>query len=212
VEDEHVRLIRIVLATVALALALVAVLVAVDVGRWRDQIERGDRALAADPRTAVHWTPATIVPFDPARRLVGLDDDIALRRAIRQFAIAIRVPRGFDNGVQRARTRALAEASLELVLLHGSPRQVAQADVLLGVLAFGTSSAPVGVTAPGERSVEAFAEAARLDPGNLAAKFDLELALRALAPKGTRPGSNPSAAGTGAGRHGAGAGVPGRGF
>jgi hypothetical protein len=144
--------------------------------------------------------------------LVGLDDDIALRRAIRQFAIAIRVPRGFDNGVQRARTRALAEASLELVLLHGSPRQVAQADVLLGVLAFGTSSAPVGVTAPGERSVEAFAEAARLDPGNLAAKFDLELALRALAPKGTRPGSNPSAAGTGAGRHGAGAGVPGRGF
>ena len=98
------------------------------------------------------------------------------------------------------------------MILHGSPLQVARADVLLGVLAFGTSSAPVGVAQPGQRSVDAFSEAARLDPSDVAAKFDLELALRALAPVGTRPGSNPSAGGQGRGNKGAGAGLPGSGF
>jgi hypothetical protein len=207
-----VRVARAVLGALALLLALLAVLVAVDVGRWRDEITRGDAKVAVDSGADVPFSRSTIVPFDPASRLVGLGDDIALRRSIRQFTIALHTPRGFDNGVQRERRRAVAEAALEDVAVHGSVRQVAQADVLLGVLSFGTSSAPVGVTAPGERSVEAFAEAARLDPTSLAAKFDLELALRALAPRGTRPGSNPSANGNGPGRHGAGAGVPGSGF
>ena len=48
------------------------------------------------------------------------------------------------------------------------------------MLAFDTSSAPAGVTPPGERSVDAFTEAARLDPSDTAAKFDLEVVLRAL--------------------------------
>ncbi len=206
------RVARAVLGALALLLALLAVLVAVDVGRWRDEITRGDAKVAVDSGADVPFSPSTIVPFDPASRLVGLGDDIALRRSIRQFTIALHTPRGFDNGVLRERRRAVAEAALEDVAVHGSVRQVAQADVLLGVLSFGTSSAPVGVTAPDERSVEAFTEAARLDPTSLAAKFDLELALRALAPRGTRPGSNPSANGNGPGRHGAGAGVPGSGF
>jgi hypothetical protein len=207
-----VRVARAVLGALALLLALLAVLVAVDVGRWRDQIARGDAEVAAHAGADVRFRPSTVVPFDPASRLVGLGDDIALRASIRQFTIALRTPRGFDNGVQRERRRAIAESALEDVAVRGSTRQVAQADVLLGVLAFGTSSAPAGVTAPGERSVEAFTEAARLDPTSRSAKFDLELALRALAPRGTRPGSNPSANGNGPGRHGAGAGVPGSGF
>ena len=74
------------------------------------------------------------------------------------------------------------------------------------------SSAPAGVTTPAERSVDAFTEAARLDPSDTAAKFDLEVVLRALTPSGTRPGSNPSAGGKGHGGHGAGAGLPGSGF
>ena len=47
---------------------------------------------------------------------------------------------------------------------------------------------------PGERSVDAFTAAARLDPTNEAAKVNLEIALRALAPQGTRTGSNPGPA------------------
>jgi hypothetical protein len=202
----------VLLAVLALALACVAILLASDVGRWRSQLTAGDRAAAADPAADIDWTPSTRVPFDPARRLVGLGDDIALRRAIRAYVIAARTGRGFDNGQTRAVRRDEAESALEGVILRGSQVQVVHADVLLGVLAFGTSSAPVGVAPPGERSVDAFTEAARLDPSDTAAKFDLELALRALAPVGTRPGSLPSTGGQGHGTKGAGAGLPGSGF
>jgi hypothetical protein len=202
----------VILAGVALVLALVAVLVAVDVGRVHDRVVSGDRVLATNPVADVRWTPSTLVPSDPASRLLGVGDDVRLREAIRAFAIARRTPTGFDNGQQRTLRRDAAEGALEGVILSGSALQVARADVLLGVLAFGTSSAPVGVTPPGERSVEAFTEAARLDPTDLAAKLDLEIALRALAPVGTRPSSSPSAGGKGPGRQGAGAGLPGSGF
>ena len=204
------KALRIALAAVALALALVAVAVARDIGSWRDQIAAGDRARASNPVADVDWTPSTALPFDPARRLVGLGDDIALREAIRMFVVAERTGQGFDNGRKRSLRRDAAEAALEGVILGGSPREVAAADVLLGVLAFNASA--TSVAAPGEQSIDAFSEAARLDPSNTAAKFDLELALRALTPTGTRPGSNPSAGGKGSGRRGAGAGLPGSGF
>jgi hypothetical protein len=207
-----VRWLRVGLALFALVLALMAVLLAVDVGRWRSALDAGDRRAAAAPAADVDWVPSATLPFDPARRLVGLADDIALRRAIRAYVIAVHTGKGFDNGQTRAVRRDEAESALEGVILRGSPEQVAHADVLLGVLAFGTSSAPVGVAQPGARSVDAFAEAARLDPSDTAAAFDLELALRALAPVGTRPGSNPSSGGQGHGTKGAGAGLPGSGF
>jgi hypothetical protein len=207
-----VRALRIVLGLVALVLAAVALLLAVDVGRWRAQIAAGDRTMAARPAADIAWTPSTLLPSDPARSLVAPDDDIALREAIRDFVIARHTGRGFDNGAEQALRREIAEAALEGVVLTGSTLQVAQADVLLGVLAFNTSSAPAGVNPPGQRSVDAFTEAARLDPSDTAAKFDLELVLRALTPAGTRPGSNPSAGSEGHGGHGAGAGLPGSGF
>jgi hypothetical protein len=168
--------------------------------------------MIANPGADIDWTPSTVLPLDPARSLVGPADDIALREAIREFVIARHTGRGFDNGVEQSRRREIAESALEGVLLSGSPLQVARADVLLGVLAFNTSSALAGVAPPGQRSVDAFVEAARLDPSDTAAKFDLELVLRALATSATRAGSNPSVGGKGHGGHGAGAGLPGSGF
>ena len=82
------RTVRIVLALVALVLAALALLLAVDVGRWRTQIAAGDRTMAAHPAADIRWTPSTLLPFDPARPLVGPGDDIALREAIRDFVIA----------------------------------------------------------------------------------------------------------------------------
>lgn len=206
------KVLRIVLAVVALALALFAVLVAVDVGRWHDRIGADDRSAAQAPLAPIGYAPSTIVPFDPARTLLGVDDDVALRRAIRAFVVARHTGEGFDNGDERSRRVEAAQAALEQVVLTGSPRQVSSADVLLGVLEFSTASAPPGVADPAEQSANAFTEAARLDPSNAAAKFDLELVLRVLAPVGTRPGSNPSAGDKGHGTHGAGAGLPGSGF
>jgi hypothetical protein len=194
----------------ALVLALGALLLAHDVGSWQSRIAAGDRLRATHPTAPFDWTPSAGLPFDPAQNLVGLDTGIRLREAIRAFVIAERTGEGFDNGQERAVRRDAAEAALEEVVLSGSPSEVARADVLLGTLAF--AATPTSVTTPGEQSVEAFTEAARLDPADTAAKFDLELALRALAPSGTRPGSNPSPGGKGRGRHGAGAGLPGNGF
>jgi hypothetical protein len=205
-----VKAARIALAAIALVLAFGAVVLAREIGSRRDRMAAGDRSRAANPVAVVDWTPPSSLPFDPASRLTGLGDDIALREAIRAFTVAQRTGESFDNGQERALRRDAAEAALEEVVLTGTPFEVARADVLLGVLAFSTSS--TSVAAPGEQSVGAFSEAARLDPGDTAAKFDLELALRALAPSGTRPGSNPSAGGTGHGRRGAGAGLPGSGF
>jgi hypothetical protein len=206
------RIVRVALALVALVLALAAVLLALDIGRWREQIAAGDRRLAANPVAQVRLTPSTLLPGDPARRLLGVDDNVVLRKAIRAFSVAQRTGLGFDNGQERSLRQAEAEGLLEGVVLSGSPSQVAQADVLIGVLAFAKTSAPDGVTTPGARAIAAFTEAARLDPANVAAKFDLELTLRALAPHGTRPGSNPSTGGKGPGHGGAGAGLPGSGF
>jgi hypothetical protein len=207
-----VRILRVTLASGALVLALAAVLLALDIGRWHDQIAAGDRRLAENPVARVSFTPGTLVPGDPARRLLGLADDIRLREAIRAFSVAQRTGLGFDNGQARSLRQAEADGLLEGVVLSGSPSQVAQADVLIGVLAFGKTSAPDGVSTPGARAIAAFSEAARLDPADIAAKFDLELTLRALAPHGTRPGSNPSTGGKGPGHGGAGAGLPGSGF
>jgi hypothetical protein len=207
-----VRAVRLVLAGLALLLALLALLLAVDVGRFRARMQAGDRIVAANPQADVDWTPDTLVPFDPARRLVGLDIDVALRRAIRAFVVARHTGEGFDDGASLSRREAAAAAALEKVVLAGSPRQASRADVLLGVLEFNRSSAPAGLEDAAQQSVNAFTEGARLDPANTAAKFDLELLLRALAPVTTRPGSNPAAGGKGRGQHGAGAGLPGNGF
>ncbi len=156
--------------------------------------------------------PSTIVPGDPAGRLLDVGDAADLRRAVRSFVIADRTGRGFDSGQTKARRSATAQALLETVTLGGASREASQADDLLGVLAFGTGSSPNGIASPGERAVDAFTAAARLDPTNEDAKANLELVLRALAPQGTRPGSSSSAGPSGTGRRGAGSGTPGRGY
>jgi hypothetical protein len=207
-----VRAVRLILAFVALALAALALLLAVDVGRSADRIRSGDRATAANPQLAVDWTPATLVPFDAAQRLLGTDSEIALRLAIRRFVKARHTGESFDDGDERATRQAAAESALEQVILTGSPRQASKADVLFGVLEFNRTSAPAGLENAADAAVNAFTDGARLDPSDTAAKFDLELLLRALAPVTTRPGSNPSVGGHGRGQHGAGAGLPGNGF
>jgi hypothetical protein len=147
-----------------------------------------------------------------APELAGGDQAAPLRRAVRLFEQAMATPRGFDNGVTQARVRDLAQARLAAVAQSGSPREAAQADDLIGVLAWGAAAAPAGVVAPGDRSVSLFAEAARLDPSDIDAKINLEIALRALAAHGSRAGAATGAGSRGSGSRGAGVGTPGRGY
>jgi hypothetical protein len=189
-------MIRIGASLVALVVAGLLVALAIDAGRW-------EHVRAKRPPTLVGHV---------AERALGTTDDVALRHAIAAFVTAEHTPYGFDNGANRARVRVLAEGTLADVAAAASPAQAAQADDLLGVLAWGAVRSPVGTVDPADRAVQAFTEAARLDPANAVAAFNLEIALRALQSTGVRRGPSPSNGPRGTGHSGAGAGVPGRGY
>jgi len=187
--------IRIAAATAALAAAGLLAAVWIDVGRWEHTDTR----------------PPTLAGRI-AENLLGTTDDLRLRAAIRGFEDAEATPYGFDNGATQARVRALAQGRLADVAASAKPHQAAQADDLLGVLAWGGTRAPVGAVDPADRAVSAFTDAARLDPTDVDAAFNLEVALRSLQAHGVRQGPGTSSGTRGSGHSGAGAGVPGQGY
>jgi hypothetical protein len=193
-------LIRVVTAFAALVAAGLLIAIAVDAGRWQHAL-RGNGV-----------TPPPTLVGGVAGGLLATHDDIALRRAIRAFTQAESVPYGFDNGQAQGRAQALAQSRLADIASSGAPTQASQADDLLGVLAWGGAKAPTGLVDPADRAVTAFTDAARLDPENAAARFNLEVALRALQATGVRRGPSPNSGPRGAGQKGAGAGTPGKGY
>ena len=139
------------------------------------------------------------------------DSDARLRAAVAAYERAAGAGRGFDNGLTRANLRSRAEALLIEVAIGDDRGPAAQADVLLGVLAASGGRSAAGET-PDEVSRGLFETAVRLDNGNVAAKFDLELVVRRLRAAGARPGAGQGSGPRGGGRRGAGAGQPGRGY
>ena len=139
------------------------------------------------------------------------DADSRLRTAMAAYDAATGARRGFDNGVTRTSLRSRAQALLTDVAIGKDPKSAAQADVLLGILAAGGGRSAAGET-PDELSRSFFETAVRLDDDNVAAKFDLELAVRRLRAVGARTGAGQGSGPRGGGRRGAGAGQPGRGY
>lgn len=203
------RKLRLALAAVLAALAAVLVLGAHDLLAWRSSIAHGDTLLRTHPAYA-HWLPAAWLPGDPVRPLLALDDDLALRRAVRAYDVAIATPRGYDSGDTQTRVRSAAEVRLSDVSAESDARAASQAGDLLGVLVARGGSIAGGVT-PDDRAAQAFAAAVQRDPANVDAKYNLELVLRRARARATRrgPGNGSGTRGRG---HGAAAGTPGRGY
>jgi hypothetical protein len=194
------RPLRAVLALVLLAAAVCAALLALDVRAWRDEFATADARFEAGSRES--WRADEHFPGSPAGSLLAVDDDREAREAFARFRSARALAgdplrRQEAEGVRGQAERALARVAA------GSGQAAAQANVLLGVLGFDQANGP-------ERAVQSFAQALRLDGSNAEAKFDLELALRVLAPTGARPGDG-TGRGTGRSR-GAGAGEEGEGY
>ena len=139
------------------------------------------------------------------------DDDARLRAAVAAYEAAARAGRGFDSGLTRTVLRSRAQALLTEIAAAEDRRDAAHADVLLGVLAAGGGRSAAGQT-PDELGRDLFETAVRLDNDNVAAKFDLELAVRRLRAVGARTGAGQGSGPRGGGRRGAGAGLPGRGY
>ncbi len=198
---------RLIAAGVALVLAALFALLAADVRSWRDTMRADDLGFQLSGSTTADWDTSTLLPPSVARRVLAVDDDRELRRGVAAFRAADRA-RGFP----RSRVRGAAEAALANVAARSdAPAHASQAFGLLGILAFSDSTSGRRAT-PVERSLAAFDNAVRRDPGNTAAKYNLELLLRLLEAEGERRGPNAAPGPRGNGRRGAGTATPGQGY
>lgn len=202
-------MIRIVLAALLAAGAVVAVLLANDVRTVDSALRDGDVVYAATPSRA-SWSVSTTIG-GAAESLLGAGDDVAFRRALQQYVDASKLRLRLDNAVDVESARGRAQDSLERLARNEPSPRTSQALTLLGVLAF-RASASGATQSQVDAAISDFTDAVRADPGNVDAAFDLELLLRLTTAHGTRvePGQGGGFGRTG--RHGAGGGQPGSGY
>jgi hypothetical protein len=195
-------------AVLLAVVAVLAALLAADVRSWRTALVQGDAVYAVSPGRA-DWSPPTRLG-GVATSLLGTGDDVAFRRALQLYRASTSVPQGLDTAVEVQTLRSEAESALAGPAASADERRASQARTLLGVLAFAESAAGAGPSQT-DAAVADFTDAVRADPGNTAAKFDLELLLRLGAAHGSRPGAGQSHGSGRSGRRGGG-GVPGSGY
>jgi hypothetical protein len=203
-------------AVVCFVLALGLGLLARDVANSRSAIVEGDVSYRIAPEETGLWRTGTIIPFNLARSLIGTEDDIDLRRAVRAMRLArLDDPTVSVSDPRVALLRNDAQARLDAIVATGKdPKQRSRAAGLLGVLGLARL-----VTETQDRvallsaTVSNLQLAVSLDPDNDEAKYNLELALqRARGVQLTEGagGKNPSPGGSGS--TGAGAGDAGTGY
>jgi hypothetical protein len=170
------------LAGAALALAGAAALLflARDIRAWDEQIARDDVTFVRAPGHPGLWKTRELLPGGAARRLLGLDDDLRFRDAVRTFRL------GRPRQVAYLQTELLAvrgQAQVELWELSRTdpdPGRRSQAANLVGVLSLGVE----GRESPQARArflgsgISSFQTAVQLDDRNERAKYNLELTLR----------------------------------
>jgi hypothetical protein len=208
----------VLVAVALLVLAGLAALLAADARGWQRTI-RSDDALVASTPAAATWQPPTRLG-SLSERLLGLRDDLQLRRAIALYLRTIRIPVRLDNAQSLATARGRAEQALAAVARNGSGRRASQAATLLGVLVFtdvGPSADPFHPTTgtdldQAQASLTDFEDAVRADPEDAVAKYDLELVLRILVAQGVRVGAGQQTGAGSTGQRGAGGGVAGGGY
>ena len=197
---------------VCLALALGAGAFAVDLARWADTLAEGDVSFRST--TEADWTPETVFPEGASRALLGVDDDLELRAAIRSVRLA-RLDDRVVSDPTLALVRTEAQARLEAIASGtGERSRRSRAAGLLGLiglarLATETQERDVLL----EYTISSFQRAISLDPGNDETKLNLEVALqrgRSVQLSEAGGGKDPSPGG--AGSRGAGAGEPGSGY
>ena len=160
--------------------AVLVALLARDVGRWPAAIRSGDLAAAGSAHSQrATWSVDEALPFTPARRLLGVGDDVVFRQAAVLFRRAYPSDPAFAASSDGAMLRIRAETALARAIRTDStgPRASAASN-MLGILAVIDAATARTGTVPVDRSVLAFQEAIRLDPSNEQAKQNLELLFR----------------------------------
>ena len=200
--------------TAALALAAVAAtLIATDLLDWRSGIAAGDTRFASGSVSSNLWEPRQLVPFGTARSLLGLQDDLSYREAVRAFVLGR--PREQPYGdTELLGARGHARELLEpIVDRPGNPIRRGEAANMIGVLGFANAAIdPDQAYTYLTEAVRSFRRAIALDAENEDAKYNLELALSRLKNVKPPPNQRPPKGTKGGAGSGAGTGEPGSGY
>ena len=143
-------------------------------------------------RRARRGTRSTLLPFDPARALLGLGDELRFRaRGTAASRPCRQQGSGFDNGLSESRVRGELEAELTELARSGDRRRAPRRPTTCSA----SSPSPTRghrADRPGARRPERGRLPGRgpARPGNEDAKFNLELLLQQLVAKGTRRGAD----------------------
>jgi len=176
------RALPLIVAVVLLGLAVVCALFAVDVRAWQGTLTQGDLHFRGQRSHIGLWRSPAILPGDPARAVLGLDDALSYRRAVQLYWFS-NVGSSTGGQADLAATRAAAESQLQTISTSGATaRERSNAANLLGVM---TVTAPAN--SPTQKSEIAtaigyFQQAVVADPTNYEAKLNLELLLRVARP------------------------------
>ena len=201
-------------ALVCLVLAVGLALLAADVARERDALVSGDVRYRVAPEDPELWRAEARILFPAATDLLGIEDDVAFRRALRALAAA-RLDDPIISDPELAISRNEAQARLEAVVTgEGDHVTRSRAAGLLGVLGLSRFVSETEGRGPLLSSTIASLQLAiGLDPENGEAKYNLESALQrsgGLELTEGSAGSDPAPGGSGA--KGAGASEPGSGY
>lgn len=167
------------LAALALALAVVFSLLAVDVIHRERAMGAGDVRFGAGPSPRDLWRASEIVPMGAVRTMLAVDDDLDYREAMRVFKLARPRDQGigqFNLPANRAHAEDVISRIAETEEDDGRRSQLVN---LLGVLAL-SRAAPDIAQSPSllDEAASTFRLALRDDPENEDAKANLELVLR----------------------------------
>ena len=195
-------------------LSLVLVVLAVDVVRSHEAIASGDDDYALAPKRGGLWQPGSLGASTISRKVLGVDDDLAFREAVRALRISQRDDPTDDDPdavLRRAKAQKLLQ---EVSTSDPDPRRRSRALSLLSVLLLSTPAADQEERAATQRVALAnLQKAIETDPTNNEAKYNLEAVLRRRAGvQNVQGGPTPNPSGGQGQSRGAATGPPGKGY
>jgi hypothetical protein len=169
---------RIAAAALVLVVGLGFALLATDVVLLHRGLGSGDTRFASGSLAGNLWKPRQLVPLGAAQRLLGTEDDLAYRQAVRAFVLGRPRDEPFQSPDllgQRGHAQDLLQA---IVDGDGNVQRRSDAANLIGVLGFANAAIdPEQAYGYLSEAIGRFRQAVSLDPANDDAKYNLELAL-----------------------------------
>jgi hypothetical protein len=184
-----VMVLRVIGAAACLGITVVLVFLALDARAWSSRFPADDLRYRRDASAPKLWSPHELSPFGLDRSVLGIDDDLAYRRALREFRIGRPLEPVFSTEATTHRVQAQIQLT-DVAQTPGPAPRASQAANLLGVLGFAMATQDAAQRDTFlNNAITAFRQAIALDPTNDDALFNLEYALDQLKGSGEQQAS-----------------------